>query len=84
MRRTNILEMKPAGNPWVRVWAKSQTHHGYGFLMDIDIFHGYEFGMAKPSVFVPVAISIWIISFLQEKTKETGKNPAFQRGGLDY
>jgi hypothetical protein len=25
--------------------------------MGIDIFHGYEFGTAKPSGFVPVAIS---------------------------
>jgi hypothetical protein len=25
--------------------------------MDIDIFHGYGFGIAKPSGFVPVAIS---------------------------
>jgi hypothetical protein len=31
---------------------------GTGFLMGIDIFHGYGFGMAKPSGFVPVAISI--------------------------
>jgi hypothetical protein len=30
---------------------------GTGFLMGIDIFHGYGFGMAKPSGFVPVAIS---------------------------
>jgi hypothetical protein len=30
---------------------------GIGFLMGIDIFHGYEFGMAKPSGFVPIAIS---------------------------
>jgi hypothetical protein len=27
--------------------------------MGIDIFHGYEFGTAKPSGFVPVAISRW-------------------------
>jgi hypothetical protein len=27
------------------------------FLMGIDIFHGYGFGMAKPSGFVLVAIS---------------------------
>jgi hypothetical protein len=31
---------------------------GTGFLMGIDIFHGYGFGTAKPSGFVPVAISI--------------------------
>jgi hypothetical protein len=30
---------------------------GMGFLMGIDIFHGYRFGTAKPSGFVPVAIS---------------------------
>jgi hypothetical protein len=42
---------------WVQVWAKFQTHHGYGFLMGINIFHGYRFGIAKPGGFVPVAIS---------------------------
>jgi hypothetical protein len=31
---------------------------GTGFLMGIEIFHGYGFGTAKPSGFVPVAISI--------------------------
>jgi hypothetical protein len=30
---------------------------GTGFLMGIDIFHGYGFGTAKPNGFVPVAIS---------------------------
>jgi hypothetical protein len=30
---------------------------GMGFLMGINIFHGYEFGIAKPGGFVPVAIS---------------------------
>jgi hypothetical protein len=30
---------------------------GTGFLMGIEIFHGYGFGTAKPSGFVPVAIS---------------------------
>jgi hypothetical protein len=30
---------------------------GMGFLMGIDIVHGYGFGTAKPSGFVPVAIS---------------------------
>jgi hypothetical protein len=30
---------------------------GTGFLMGIDIFHGYGFEMAKPSGFVPIAIS---------------------------
>jgi hypothetical protein len=30
---------------------------GTGFLMGINIFHGYGFGIAKPDGFVPVAIS---------------------------
>jgi hypothetical protein len=30
---------------------------GTGFLMGMNIFHGYGFGTAKPSGFVPVAIS---------------------------
>jgi hypothetical protein len=30
---------------------------GTGFLMDVNIFHGYGFGIAKPGGFVPVAIS---------------------------
>jgi hypothetical protein len=30
---------------------------GTGFLTGMDIFHGYGFGTAKPSGFVPVAIS---------------------------
>jgi hypothetical protein len=30
---------------------------GTGFLMGVNIFHGYGFGIAKPSGFVPVAIS---------------------------
>jgi hypothetical protein len=51
---------------WVRVWAKSQTRHGYKFLMGIDIFHGYGFGTAKPSGFVPVAISIQISQLEQQ------------------
>jgi hypothetical protein len=33
---------------------------GTGFLMGIEIFHGYGFGTAKPSGFVPVAISIGV------------------------
>jgi hypothetical protein len=36
---------------------------GTGFLMGIDIFHGYGFGTAKPSGFVPVAISKHICSW---------------------
>jgi hypothetical protein len=30
---------------------------GTGFLMGVNIFHGYEFGISKPGGFVPVAIS---------------------------
>jgi hypothetical protein len=30
---------------------------GTGFLMDVNIFHGYGFGIAKPGGFIPVAIS---------------------------
>jgi hypothetical protein len=30
---------------------------GTGFLMSVNIFHGYEFGISKPGGFVPVAIS---------------------------
>jgi hypothetical protein len=30
---------------------------GMSFLMGVNIFHGYEFGIAKPGGFVPVAIS---------------------------
>ena len=32
---------------------------GTGFLMGVNIFHGYGFGIAKPDGFVPVAISIY-------------------------
>jgi hypothetical protein len=43
---------------------------GTGFLMGVNIFHGYGFGIAKPGGFVPVAIStldvglsrVWIVS----------------------
>jgi hypothetical protein len=42
---------------------------GTGFLMGIDIFHGYGFGTAKPSGFVPVAISM--------------PDPLYYHGGLD-
>jgi hypothetical protein len=31
---------------------------GTGFLMGVNIFHGYGFGIAKPDGFVPVAISM--------------------------
>jgi hypothetical protein len=33
---------------------------GTGFLMGVNIFHGYGFGIAKPVGFVPVAISNWV------------------------
>jgi hypothetical protein len=42
---------------WVRVWAKFQTRHGYEFFNGHKIFSRYEFGIAKPGGFVPVAIS---------------------------
>jgi hypothetical protein len=32
---------------------------GTGFLMGVNIFHGYRFGIAKPDGFVPVAISTY-------------------------
>jgi hypothetical protein len=35
---------------------------GTGFLMGVNIFHGYEFGIAKPGGFIPVAISTCIPS----------------------
>jgi hypothetical protein len=68
MRRTIILEMKPAGNPWVPANLMgmglskiSNPSLVQVFLMGIDIFHGYGFEMAKSSGFVPVAIStrVW-------------------------
>jgi hypothetical protein len=34
---------------------------GMGFLMGVNIFHGYEFGIAKPGGFVPVAISRCVV-----------------------
>jgi hypothetical protein len=45
--------MKPVGNPWVPA-------NPMGTGLGIDIFHGYGFGTAKPSGFVPVAISTLI------------------------
>jgi hypothetical protein len=30
---------------------------GTGFLMGVNFFHGYGFGITKPDGFVPVAIS---------------------------
>jgi hypothetical protein len=44
--------MKVAGNPWVLA-----NPMGTSFLTSIENFHGYEFGMAKPSGFVSVVIS---------------------------
>jgi hypothetical protein len=34
---------------------------GTGFLVGVNIFHGYGFGIAKPNGFVPVAISGLIV-----------------------
>lgn len=57
--------MKPAGNPWVPanpmgtgLCKISNPSWVRVFLMGIDIFHGYGFGTAKPSGFVPVDISM--------------------------
>jgi hypothetical protein len=36
---------------------KPDRYEFRGFLMGINIFHGYGFGIAKPGDFVPVAIS---------------------------
>jgi hypothetical protein len=36
---------------------ETKTRLGMGFLMGVNIFHGYGFGIAKPDGFVPVAIS---------------------------
>jgi hypothetical protein len=50
---------------------------GTGFLMGIDIFHGYRFETAKPSGFVPIAISshvttlIYPLSTLYKKSIST-------------
>jgi hypothetical protein len=56
------LEIKPAGNPWVPANPMGTglgkiSNLGTGFLMGVNIFHGYGFGIAKPGGFVPVAIS---------------------------
>jgi hypothetical protein len=37
-----------------------------GFLMGVNIFPGYGFGIAKPGGFVPVAISSWQAYVLHE------------------
>jgi hypothetical protein len=62
--KNNHIEMKPVGNSWVPA---NPMDTGLGkisnpswvrvFLMGVDIFHGYGFGMAKPSGFATVAIS---------------------------
>jgi len=47
---------------------------GTGFLMGVNIFHGYGFGIAKPGGFVPVAISSPIPRYLDKfKRKQTLK-----------
>jgi hypothetical protein len=43
---------------------------GTGFLMGIDIFHGYGFGRAKPSGFVPVAISSEAATCMRKAPKD--------------
>jgi hypothetical protein len=45
---------------------------GTDFLMGIDIFYGYGFGTAKPSGFVPVAISI--CDNMEAALKKDGKS----------
>jgi hypothetical protein len=42
---------------------------GTGFLMGVNIFHGYEFGIAKPGGFVPVAISTYGIEITEQDLK---------------
>jgi hypothetical protein len=49
---------------------------GTGFLMSINIFHGYGFGIAKPDGFVPVAISI-VYKRIYFKTKNLYKGPVW-------
>jgi hypothetical protein len=41
---------------------------GTGFLMGVNIFHGYKFGIAKPDGFVPVAISTRDVLAMQVST----------------
>ena len=45
---------------------------GTGFLMGVNIFHGYGFGIAKPGGFVPVAISSGTIAHVKIITTRTG------------
>jgi hypothetical protein len=47
---------------------------GMGFLMGIDIFHGYGFGTTKPSGFVPVAISERVASASCSTGPEAGRS----------
>jgi hypothetical protein len=55
MRRTIILEMKPAANPMgMGLGKKIQTRYEYNFLMSINIFHGYGFGMVNPASLYPL------------------------------
>jgi hypothetical protein len=50
---------------------------GMGFLMGVNFFHGYEFGIAKPGGFVPVAISI-----LESPTANKHKSLSVMIGAL--
>jgi hypothetical protein len=47
---------------------------GTSFLMDIDIFHGYGFGMEKPSGLYPlpslVEHCLWLLSFVEDESTE--------------
>jgi hypothetical protein len=49
---------------------------GTGFLMGMDIFHGYGFETAKPSGFIPVAISTILVcravSYDRQESAEAG------------
>jgi hypothetical protein len=47
---------------------------GMGFLMGVNIFHGYEFGIAKPGGFVPVAslVLIWHSNGLETTPSDAG------------
>jgi hypothetical protein len=49
---------------------------GTGFLMGINIFHGYGFGTAKPSGFVPVAISSRSILSLSAQSRRPWSHPS--------
>jgi hypothetical protein len=47
---------------------------GTGFLMGIDIFHGYGFRTAKPSGFVPIAISIADLESLSKEAPDAKRH----------